>query len=357
MGKHILIIAPYPANSAPSQRFRFEQYLPYLKEQGFEITMKPFLSEKGWDTLYKEGSTFAKILALSGSFIRRWRLIFSLSRYDHIFIHREASMVGPAIFEWIIAKIFRRKFIYDFDDAIWLPNYSDSNARFQKLKMYKKVNKIMRFAHKITVGNAYLEEYARKSNKNTQILPTTIDTDNVHNLEGNPNNDVPVIGWTGSHTTMQYLDELVPTLDELYKETKFIFRIISNQPLTIDRDYLEFKPWTSATEIQDLASINIGVMPLTDNEWSRGKCGFKALQYMALGIPAVVSPVGVNSTIITNGENGFICDAPNEWKQCLSDLLKDEFLRRSIGQKGKQRVLDAYSVEANKKKYLNLFDK
>lgn len=357
MSKHILIIAPYPHASAPSQRFRFEQYLPYLKEQGFEITMKPFLSNKGWNTLYKEGSTFAKILTLSGSFMRRWGLMFSLSRYDHIFIHREASMVGPAVFEWIIAKVLRKKFIYDFDDAIWLPNYSDSNARFQKLKMYKKVNKIMRLASTVTVGNPYLEEYAQKHNENTQVIPTTIDTDNVHNLDGNPDNNVPVIGWTGSHTTMQYLDELIPVLDELSLKIDFKFRVISNQPMTVERDYLEFVAWNATTEIQDLAMINIGVMPLSDNEWSRGKCGFKALQYMALGIPAVVSPVGVNTTIINNAENGFICADSNEWKNTLNNLLQDDKLRRSIGQKGKERVLKTYSVEANKKNYLKLFEK
>ena len=357
MGKRILIIAPYPPESAPSQRFRFEQYLPFLKEQGYEITVKPFLSQKGWDTLYKEGSTIAKVMTLSGSFMRRWGLMLTLSKYDHIFIHREASMVGPAVFEWIIAKIFRRRFIYDFDDAIWLPNYSDSNARFQKLKMYKKVHKIMRLADTITVGNTYLEEYAKQYNQNTQVIPTTIDTVHVHNLEGNSANDIPVIGWTGSHTTMQYLDDLIPVLDDLTVELKFKFRVISNQPMKVERDYLEFTPWNASTEIQDLASINIGVMPLTDNEWSRGKCGFKALQYMALGIPAVVSPVGVNTTIITHGENGFICGNRSEWKNVLSNLLQDKNLRHSIGQKGKERVLNNYSVEANKKNYLKLFEK
>ena len=179
----------------------------------------------------------------------------------------------------------------------------------------------------------------------------------MHNQEGNPNNEIPVVGWTGSHTTMQYLEELIPVLDELSNEINFKFRVISNQPMTIERDYLEFTPWNAATEIEDLASINIGVMPLTDNEWSRGKCGFKALQYMSLGIPAVVSPVGVNTTIIAHSDNGFICSTPDEWKNTLKDLLNNSELRRSIGQKGKERVLDDYSVEANKENYLKLFEK
>ena len=356
MGKRILIIAPYPPKSAPSQRFRFEQYLSYLRKQGFNITMRPFLSQKGWSTLYKEGSTVAKIMTLSGSFIRRWGLMFSLSKYDHIFIHREASMVGPAVFEWMIAKVFQRKFIYDFDDAIWLPNYSDSNARFQKLKMYKKVNKIMRLADRIIVGNDYLKDYAQTYNNNIQVIPTTIDMIKVHNLDGNPKNEIPIIGWTGSHTTMHYLEELIPVLDELSKEIAFKFHIISNQPMTIERDYIEFIPWNATTEIQDLAGINIGVMPLTDNEWSRGKCGFKALQYMSLGIPPVVSPVGVNTSIIKHKHNGIVSSNHIEWKNGLYELLTNDNLRREIGQNAKQTILKTYSVEANKMQYLKLFE-
>lgn len=355
MGKRILIIAPYPHDSAPSQRFRFEQYIDLIKAEGYEITLKPFLSEKGWNTLYKEGSTLAKVLTLSGSFLRRWALMFQLGKYDHIFIHREASMIGPAIFEWIIAKLMKRKYIYDFDDAIWLPNYSDSNARFQKLKMYKKVNKAMKWADRITAGNAYLATYAKQFNENTQVIPTTIDTKNVHNLNGNPETNLPIIGWTGSHTTMRYLDSLIPVLDELAEEVSFKFRVISNQAMNIERAYLEFVPWNKETEIEDLAQLNVGVMPLVDNEWARGKCGFKALQYMSLGIPAVVSPVGVNVTIIDHETNGYLCNSPEEWKSCLKELIENLNRRNELGKAGKQRVEEAYSVKANLNNYLKLF--
>lgn len=355
MAEKILIIAPYPHDSAPSQRFRFEQYIDLIQNEGYEITMKPFLSEKGWNTLYKEGSTLAKVLTLSGSFLRRWALIFQLSKYDHIFIHREASMIGPPVFEWIIAKLLQRKYIYDFDDAIWLPNYSESNARFQQLKMYKKVNKAMKWADRITAGNTYLEEYARQFNSNTQVIPTTIDTEHVHNLDGNPKTELPIIGWTGSHTTMQYLESLIPVLDELAQEIKFKFRVISNQAMNIEREYLEFVRWNKETEIEDLAALNIGVMPLVDNDWSRGKCGFKALQYMSLGIPAIVSPVGVNSTIIENAKNGYLCSSSEEWKDKLLDLIQHPEKRTELGQAGRKRVEEAYSVNANLNNYLNLF--
>lgn len=355
MVKRILIIAPYPHNEAPSQRFRFEQYLEFLKEDGHVIDFSPFLGPNAWQTLYKEGNTLSKVFFLSISFLRRWGLMFTIWRYQKIFIHREASMIGPPIFEWIISKVWRKKYIYDFDDAVWLPNYSESNARFQKIKMYGKIPKIIKWAGQVSAGNAFLTNYAQQYNQHVVELPTTIDLDFVHNLHGNPNESVPVIGWTGSHTTMQYLESLLPVLDRISEKKGFIFRIISNQKPAFERSYVEFVKWHRETEIADLATFNIGIMPLTDSEWSRGKCGFKALQYMALGIPAVVSPVGVNIEIIEDKTNGFLCQTQDEWHDVLAQLLSDVNLRTSIGMAGKNTVHQKYSVTANREAFLKLF--
>lgn len=351
----IVFIAPYPKDGAPSQRFRFEQYLTILKEQGHEVHVASFFSEKGWKKLYREGGTLSKAMTIIGSMLRRFFFLFTLGKYDHIFIHREAAMIGPPVFEWIIAKVLRRSFIYDFDDAIWLPNYSESNAKFHRLKMYRKVNKIMKWASKITAGNAYLADYAKQFNSKVEVIPTTIDLQNLHKLGGNPDQAVPVIGWTGTHTTAQYLQDLLPVLDELIKENSFIFRVISNQAPDFERPYLDFVKWNKETEIEDLATFNIGVMPLIEDEWSKGKCGFKGLQYMALGIPAVMSPVGVNCTIVQNGKNGYLCSDKDSWYTTLRQLLSDSTLRKTIGSSGKQTVIDDYSVESNATKYLNLF--
>lgn len=281
--------------------------------------------------------------------------MFTIWRYHRVFIHREASMIGPPIFEWIIAKIWRKKYIYDFDDAVWLPNYSESNARFQRMKMYGKIPKVIRWAGTVSAGNSFLKTYAERFNNSVIELPTTVDLDFVHNLHGNPNESPLVIGWTGSHTTMQYLESLLPVLDKIYIEIPFVFRIISNHPPNLDRPYIDFVKWHRETEIADLATFNIGIMPLTDSEWSRGKCGFKGLQYMALGIPAVLSPVGANLEIIENQVNGFLCDTNDDWYNVLRNLLLDENQRQVIGSKGKETVLHNYSVAANKSIFLNLF--
>lgn len=353
--KTIYIIAPYPRGQAPSQRFRFEQYLGFLESEGFEIQFHPFINEKTWKTIYAEGKVFKKILGMLGSFLRRWGLIFKLRKADYVFIHREAAQMGPPIFEWIIAKVLRKKYIYDFDDAIWLPNYSESNARFHRLKAYWKAKYCMKWAHKITAGNDYLAEFAIKYNPNVQVIPTTIDTENYHNQTIVYDNEKLVIGWTGSHTTMRYLNELLPILQKLEKKYDFTFTVISNETPTFQLKSLQFVKWTKENEIDELLKFSIGVMPLQPDQWSNGKCGFKALQYMSLGIPSVISPVGVNTAIIRDGENGFSPSGSEEWIDALDKLIVDKALRNSLGKKGQETVELKYSVNAQKQHYLNLF--
>lgn len=355
MKSNIFFIVPYPHGKAPSQRFRFEQYFELLQVEGYEIEIHSFLSESTWQQLYVKGNVAGKVLGVLSGFWRRFLLLFRLRKADYIFIHREASHLGPPVFEWLIAKVLRKKYIYDFDDAIWLPNYSEANAGFQRLKAYWKICYCMKWAHQITAGNTYLADYARQFNPNVQIIPTTIDTENHHNIVTNHSTSKLTIGWTGTHTTMHYLDQLIPVLKELEMEYDFDFVVISNQAPEYDLQSLKFVPWNRETEIDDLSKLNIGVMPLEQDVWSEGKCGFKALQYMALEIPTVLSPVGVNTTIVTDGVNGFLADTPTQWKEKLEALLQDNVLRERIGKAGKLRIVSAYSVEANKENYLMLF--
>ncbi len=356
MIKRIFFLAPYPVAEAPSQRFRFEQYFSFLQEEGFELTMLPFYNYEDWQLLYKEGNKLKKTWVVVRSFLSRFRLLFQLKKADFIFIHREVAHVGPPIFEWIIAKILRKKYIYDFDDATWLPNYSETNKQFHWIKAYWKVNYCMKWAHVVTAGNAYLANYAKQFNKNVQIIPTTIDTENHHDILCDHEADPIVIGWTGTHTTIHYLDELIPVLQRLEKKYSFEFLVISNEKPALELASFQFIKWQKETEIEDLSKIQIGVMPLKQDQWSEGKCGFKGLQYMALGMATILSPVGVNTTIIQDGENGFLADSQKEWEEKLSLLLNDNNLRKSMGKKGRMTVEDHFSVEANKSIYLGLFN-
>ncbi len=356
MTKTIFFIVPYPIDEAPSQRFRFEQYLTILNEQGYEIEIHPFLDLNTWKSLYETGKVFKKIKGIINAFYKRLKLLFKLKRADYIFIHREASHIGPPIFEWIIAKVLRRRYIYDFDDAIWLPNYSEQNAKFHRLKAYWKIEYCMKWAYKISAGNQYLASYASQFNKNIKIIPTTIDTFNYHTINSDHNTELVTIGWTGTHTTMRYLIPLVPVLQNLEQELRFRFVVISNEAPTFELNCLEYIKWSKQTEIADLSQFHIGVMPLEHDIWSEGKCGFKGLQYMSLGIASVMSPVGVNTSIVHHGKNGFLATTPDEWYEVLKNLIIDRQLREKIGFEGKATVETTYSVRSIQSQYLELFN-
>lgn len=358
MGKSIYFLVPYPLGKAPSQRFRFEQYFKLLEEKGFQFKVRSFYSDSTWAFLHQEGHVFLKALKITSAFFIRFFQLFSLLKYDFIFIHREVSPIGPPFFEWIIAKVLRKKIIYDFDDAIWLPNYSESNSNFQKLKYYQKVNGIMKWAYRISAGNSYLVEYAKQFNSNVFVNPTTIDTESHHNVKLyniTKNDEKPVIGWTGTHTTAKYLDFLIPILEKLSIEFDFEFCVISNEIPLAKIQNLNFIKWKKESEIEDLIRFDIGVMPLTNDQWAKGKCGFKALQYMALGIPAIVSPVGMNTEIIDQGENGFLCSTEKEWYDALHFLLKNPFEIKKMHDSARMKIIDKFSVVSNEKNFLNLF--
>lgn len=354
---NIHIIAPYPIGKAPSQRFRFEQYIDFLEQHQYKVQFHAFHSEKGWELIYKKGSFIQKSLYLATCFLKRMLLCFRLINAQHIFIHREMSHLGPPIFEWILVKLLRKKYTYDFDDAIWLPNYSEVNQKYNRLKCYWKTKHLIKWADKVVVGNDFLANYARQFNNKVQIIPTTIDTENHHQLMVNHDAEKVIIGWTGTHTTMHYLAPLYPIILELEKTHEFEFHVISNEKPSQQLASLVYKKWNKSTEIEDLAQIQIGVMPLTESDWAEGKCGFKALQYMSLGAVAVVSPVGVNSKIIQHEKNGFIVSDAEEWKKTLIRLIENGVERKQIGANAKKSIVGEWSVQKWTAEYIQLFNK
>jgi glycosyltransferase involved in cell wall biosynthesis len=352
----VALLCPYPLGEAPSQRFRFEQYLPYLEHQGIEVKVYPFLNQNGWKIFYAHGKPLKKIVHLVLGCLMRTGHLFKLRNADFVFIHREAAPLGPPVFEWVIAKILRKRIVYDFDDAIWLPNFSPQHRNVHRLKAYWKVKHIVRWSHKVSVGNQFLAEYARRYNTNVGVVPTTIDPSLHRVTDDSPTNSPWVIGWTGTHTTVHYLLPLIPVLEQLAQEIPYVFRVISNESPAFKIPNLEFILWTKASEIDELSKFSVGVMPLSDDDWSKGKCGFKALQYMALGIPTIASNVGVNPEIIEHGINGFLADSPQEWLACLRHMYHESARSRAIGQAAAETVHKRYSVAANCALYSNLFE-
>ena len=351
----VLFLIPYPSGTAASQRFRFEQYLSGLSSAGISYDISSFWDEKAWRILYKEGAVLGKTLATIRGLLRRYALLFTAFKYDRIFIHRELYPVGPQFVEWVLAKVYRKKIIYDFDDAVWLPNFAANNAKFAFLKSYGHVVKLCKYAYRVSVGNDYLANHAKQYNSNVVVNPTTIDTDNYHNKIKDQRSEKFVIGWTGTHSTLRYLTEMLPVFEKLEKEFDFTLMIISDQDPGFKLKSPQFVKWNKNTEIDDLLNFNIGLMPLSEDKWANGKCGFKALQYMSLGVPALVSPIGVNTKIVDHGLNGFICDSLEEWEETLRDCLTNRDNVITVAKNSRKKIEDYYSVKSNNDNFVNLF--
>src|SRR6266850_5715289 len=340
----VLAIVPSLYDTSPGQRYRLEQWEPLLKERDVEITYEPFEDEELHSLLYKPGMMGRKLQLVARGLRRRLSLVRRAKNYDVVYIFREAALLGPPVFEKLIHRT-GVPIVFDFDDAICVSYRSPSNGYLSYLKFATKTKTICRIASHVMVGNSYLAEYARQFNPHLTIVPTTIDTEKYSVRQANPS-DIPVIGWTGSFSTVQHLDTLRGALQKLAERERFRLRVIGTPEYRLEGVTVEALPWRSESELDDLRPIDIGVMPLPNDAWSKGKCGLKALQFMALGIPTICSPVGVNTEIIQDGQNGFIADTEPEWVDKMGRLLRSSELRNQLGLAGRGTVEQKYSAIA-----------
>jgi glycosyltransferase involved in cell wall biosynthesis len=350
----VLAIVPSLYDTSPGQRFRLEQWETLLLEKGVKIIYLPFETEELRQILYQSGHTLQKIQAVIKNMNRRRNELNSVKDFDLVYVFREAALLGPAWFERKIARS-GVPMIFDFDDAVFIAYKSPANGYLSYLKFPNKAGEICRLSAHVMAGNQYLADYSRQYNDNVTIIPTTIDTEKYLLVEKTANPDVITIGWSGSFSTVQHLDTIRDVLQELAKDEKFRLRVIGTPNYELFGVDVEALKWKSEKEIEDLEKIDIGLMPLPDDQWSKGKCGLKALQYMALGIPTICSPVGVNSTIIQDGENGFLADGKEEWIEKLKKLLHSSELRRKIGLAGRKTVEKGYSAKSQVPRVYEVF--
>ena len=354
----ILFIAAHRPNRSPSQRFRFEQYLSYFKQNGFDYDFSYLISESDDKIFYQPGNFFTKLYIFLKSVLKRWNDLLRASEYDIIFVQREAFMTGSTFFEKKFSRS-KAKLVFDFDDAIWHLDISDANKKFDWLKNPGKTAKIISFSNAIIAGNQYLADYAKHHNNNIVIIPTTIDTDEYVKTPSANNNDKICIGWSGSITTIKHFEYAVSFLKKVKIKygDRIEIKVIGDESYRNKELDIKGIAWNKKNELNELSSFDIGIMPLPDDEWAKGKCGLKGLQYMALEIPTIMSPVGVNSEIITDGENGFLADNEQEWLEKISRLIDSKELREKMGKKARKTVEDNYSVHSQKENYLHLFKK
>jgi glycosyltransferase involved in cell wall biosynthesis len=356
--KAILVICPYPENIAPGQRFRFEQYLPALAASQYSVTVAPFLDMQTMRVLYKNGHYLQKIIGVLLGFARRSYLMLSIRKYDTVFLYRAASPLGPPIFEYILFKVGVRT-IYDFDDAIYLDDSSPTNQIVSAAKCSWKVSYICRNVNCISVSVPYLAKWAGSLNRNVRIVPTSIDLQ--YHLPVPRTHKAPsgrlCIGWTGSHSTVKYLEIVRPALATLSRRFDFDFVVICD----VDPDFsalpnYRFINWQLETEISDLSQIDIGIMPSPDGEWELGKAGFKAIQYSGLEAVPVVSAKGPGHEVVIHGKTGYAVEnTEGAWVAALSDLLTNTEKIVEMGTEARKYVAARYSVQANTHLFLSLF--
>jgi glycosyltransferase involved in cell wall biosynthesis len=352
---HVLALMPALYDTSPSQRFRLEQWEPLLRERGVEITYASFEDEELHALLYQPGLMAKKIQLVTRNLGRRLSVVRQARDYDLVYIMREAALLGPPIVERLIHQR-RVPIVFDFDDAIFVSYRSPSNGYLSYLKFASKTKTICRIASHVMVGNPYLAEYARQVNDRVTIVPSTIDTERYRAVKRPEKTGPPVIGWTGSHSTVQHLDTLRGALKKLAQRESFRLRVIGTPDYECAPVDVEAMHWRSDTEPEDLSVIDIGVMPLPDDKWSKGKCGMKALQFMAMGIPTVCSPVGVNTDIIHDDENGFLAGTEDEWVEKLTRLLRSAELRQRLGEAGRATVEEKYSAISQSPRVYEVFE-
>ncbi len=346
---------PYPVGLAPSQRFRVELFLPRLKQEGYSFKLLTFLDQHAWDILYTPGNRLLKAWGTIKGYFRRVGHLFQSVKADYVFIHREAAPLGPPVFEWLLAKVFRKKMIHEYDDAIWIPGGESISFMKKFLKATWKIKYIIKWSYKVAAGNEFLCNYARQYNRSVFFVPTVVDTDGGHYKQRNQfEGSRIVVGWTGTHTTLHNLEVIEGVIPELKNEIDFDFLLISNKPPNWDFDFI-YKIWELETEQEDLLKMHIGIMPAKQGPWFEGKCGFKLIQYHACGIPAVASPVGVNSLITLDQKTGFIANNREEWKADLKKLIADASLRASMGKQGRDHIEKNYSLNSLFPSFVSLF--
>jgi glycosyltransferase involved in cell wall biosynthesis len=355
--KKVLILCPSPKGTAAAQRLKYEQYLDLLEKEGYSFTISNFQTNRFWAIIYKKGRLAEKVLWLFAGYLRR---IYDLIRspfYDVVFVNIWATPLGLPVYEKLLL-LFNRNVVYDLDDMVFLNKIDHTRNRLlEKIKGKKKPLCLMKHARYVIVCTPKLEEIALGLNKyrNVVDISSTFDTSRFVPVPSYQQHDITTIGWTGTHSTLPFLEMLQPVLKAVSRQRKIKLLVIADKEYSMEGVDTEFIPWSAATEVSDLHRFEIGVYPIPPNEWSLGKSSLKALTYMAIAIPAVATAYGTNFRVIEDGVSGYLAKDEQDWIEKIIRLIDDEGLRKRIGLQGRKRVEELFSVAANFPKYSHVF--
>lgn len=344
----VLGLTSYPVEAAAT-RYRLSQFIEPLAEKGITLEVSPFLNNEQFRLFYKNKSLFENTLRLVKPILRRFSQIPRIRKYDLIFVQREAMFFGPAFFEWIYHHS-DIPMILDLDDATYLPYVSPTYGKIGSFfKFFGKTDNLIKSADVVICGNRFIAEYVSEKGTEAVIVPTVVDTEKFKPIE--KNNEIPVVGWIGTHSTFPLLQSIFPVLQDLAKKHRFTLKIVGagSNKIEIDGVNIENLQWNLERETEDFQSLDIGLYPITtakslSPEWIMKKSGFKAIQYLAVGIPFVVSPIGICAEIGEVNITHFTAMSMKDWYDSLDKLLSDCELRRRMGIAGRKHSLKHYTL-------------
>lgn len=337
----VQVLARYSRKGA-SSRLRTLQYAPFLAKEGISLECQAFLDDNYIERLYA-GSRSLK--SLFPAYLGRIRSLLARSSADLLWIEKEALPWTPWLLEQALLPR-KLKIISDYDDAVF-HTYDQHSSSLVRMFLGSKIDSVMSSSTVVFAGNNYLAARARAAGgKNVEIVPTVVDTDLYDFHQPERRERMPVIGWIGTPVTWaEYMTSMVPIITSVpgYQGQKI--RAVGASTHTESHPLVESIEWSEATEVSEIRKMDIGIMPLSNTPWSKGKCGYKLLQYMACSLPVVASPVGVNCEIIEHGVNGFLAERASDWRDALGRLLSDAALRARMGEAGRKKVQSKYSIE------------
>lgn len=336
----VLLLTKYGRRAAAT-RFRVLQYLPYFEAAGLAVDIRPLLDDRYLEKRLVEGrrAPFHALRGIGG----RLRTFNDVRQFALVVIYMEALPYLPAFFERALVRL-GIPYVYDFDDATFHQYDQHTNPLVRAL-LSKKIGAIISGASLVMAGNAYLADYARRFNTSVEVVPTVVDVDKFLPAPAHAAGGPAVIGWIGSPSTAQYINERQALWERATADGQSTLRLVGAGPSAVRAPWVEHRAWREDTETDEVRQFDVGIMPLRDDPWSRGKCGFKLIQYLSCGVPAVASPVGVNSQIVVQGENGFLCRSDAEWETALGRLVHEPALRQELGARGRELVRQHWSLQ------------
>jgi glycosyltransferase involved in cell wall biosynthesis len=346
----VLGLASYPVEAAAT-RYRLVQYVAPLRERGIELEVRPFLTSRLFASLYRRDQLPRTAAGLARAALSRAFDVTAARRADVVFVQREAMMFGPPVVEFLSTRLGGRPLLLDLDDATYVAYTSPTYGRLASaLKWFSKTDDLIRWAKVVTCGSRAVAEYVESKGGRAVLVPTVVDTDLFRPAARGKDDDTrtPVVGWVGTHSTFPYLASIFPALEELARSHRFRLKIVGagREGVSVAGVEVENLPWELVREVADFRSFDVGLYPILPSDWAAGKSGFKSVQYMAVGVPFVATPVGATTEVGEANVTHFLATTQDEWRDALARLVADAGLRRRMGDAGRAHALAHYTVPA-----------